>query len=133
MLSARLGELPKEALSSNGETKPHDRGQSSMDALDGVEVADLDSRTRRQAGIPSSVHGAVVTSVDQDSNSAEAGLRPGDIITEINRQSVKDAEQAVALSDKAKGDHILLRVWTTNPNGGSGATRYISVDNTKRK
>jgi hypothetical protein len=46
---------------------------------------------------------------------------------------VKDAEQAVALSDKAKGDHILLRVWSAGREGGTGGTHYISVDNTKRK
>jgi serine protease Do len=104
-----------------------------MDALDGVEVADLDSKTRRQANIPNNVQGALVTNVEQDCNAAEAGLRPGDVIMEINRQSVKNSDDAVALSEKATTDHILLRVWSAGTGGGPGGTHYLSVDNTKRK
>ena len=50
-----------------------------MDALDGVEVTDLgdlDARARRQHDIPTDLQGALVTSVQPDSNSAEAGLKP---------------------------------------------------------
>ncbi|HVV00797.1 MAG TPA: DegQ family serine endoprotease [Verrucomicrobiae bacterium] len=131
-LTATLAEYPKEGLAGNLGPNGHERGQSSTDALDGVEVTDLDARTRHQLGIPSSVHGALVTSVDQNSNSAEAGLREGDVIMEINRQPVKSADEAVALSEKAKGDRILLRVWTAGGEGSPGGTHYL-VDNTKRK
>ena len=46
---------------------------------------------------------------------AESGFKPGDVILEINRKSVKNAEDAVALSDGLKDD-VLLRVWS---RGGS--------------
>jgi serine protease Do len=65
--------------------------------------------------------------VDEDSNAAEAGLQPGDVVVEINRQPVRNADDAVAMSEKAKGDRIRLRVWR------GGAMLYLSVDNTKRK
>jgi serine protease Do len=130
-LSATLGEMPKEALARNGELQPGERGQSKTDALDGVEVTDLDAQARREGDVPGNVRGALVTKVDQDSNSAEAGLRQGDVIVEIERQPVRNADEAVALSEKAKGDHLLLRVWRGGE--GRGGMLFLTVDNTKRK
>jgi serine protease Do len=98
-----------------------------------VEVTDLDAEARHQYNIPSSVRGVLVTSVDENSNSADAGLHSGDVIVEIDRQPVNGASEAVTLSEKSKADRILLRVWTPNPQGGSGNTHYLTVDNTKRK
>ena len=45
----------------------------------------------------------IVTDVDQDSNSAEAGLQKGDVIVEINRQPVTDAESAIKLVHQGQG------------------------------
>ena len=50
------------------------------------------------------------------------GLRPGDVILEINRQSVKNAEDAIRLTENPKDKTTLLRIWS---NGG---TRYLVVD-----
>jgi serine protease Do len=77
--------------------------------------------------VPGSVHGALVTKVEEDSNAAEAELHAGDVIVEINKQPVRNADDAVALSEKAKGDRLRLRVWR------GGGMLYLSVDNTKRK
>ena len=131
ILTATLGEIPKEMLARGGQDQPKERGKSEKDALDGVEVADLDAQAQREAGIPDNIRGALVTSVDQDSNSAEAGLRPGDVIVEINRQPVHSSDEAVALSEKAKTDRIRLRVW--RGGDGRGGMLFLSVDNTKRK
>ena len=130
-LTATLGEIPKEVLARSGQKQPGERGESKTDALDGVEVTDLDAQARREAEVPDNVRGALVTSVDQDSNAAEAGLRAGDVIIEINRQPVRSGDEAVALSEKAKGDRILLRVWRGGE--GRGGMLFLSVDNTKRK
>ena len=130
-LTATLGEMPKEELARNGQLQPGERGQSKTDALDGVEVTDLDAQARREADIPNQVRGALVTKVEEDSNAAEAGLRAGDVIIEINRQAVHNSDEAVALSEKVKGDRILLRVWRGGE--GRGGMLFLSVDNTKRK
>jgi serine protease Do len=130
-LTAVLGEMPKEALTRSGQAQPAEREQSKADALDGVEVTDLDAQARREADIPTTVRGALVTKVDEDSNAAEAGLHPGDVVIEINRQPVRNSDDAVALSEKGKGDRILLRVWRGGE--GQGGMLFLSVDNTKRK
>jgi len=133
-LSATLGQMSEELLA-GGSPRQGNRNQSETDALDGVEVTDLDAQTRKQFNIPSSVHGVLVSSVDESSNSAEAGLHSGDVITEINRQPVNSANEAVTLSEKIKGDRILLRVWSPGLRGssGGGGPHYLTVDNTKRK
>jgi serine protease Do len=132
-IAAVLGTLPQDAFAGRSGRGP--RGQdepSKMDSLDGVEVTDLDSDSRRQFGIPNNIRGALVVNVEPDSNSAEAGLRPGDVILEIDHKPVRNAEDAVALSEKATGERILLRVWSQAGGGGQGGTRFIVVDNTPR-
>jgi len=135
-LTTTLAEFPEELLTARGGTgrdQNRPRSQSGLDALDGVEVTDIDGRTRRQANIPSAVHGALVTTIDPDSNAADAGLEPGDIIVEINRKPVRTADDAVTLSDKEKTNELLLRVWRPARDGGRGGTFYLTVDNTKHK
>jgi len=112
--------------------KGNDAAAPGHDGLDGVEVADLDARARRRLEIPGRIRGALVVNVDQDSNAGEAGLRPTDVILEIDRHPVATAEEAVRLSEKSTADQVLLRVWNSTGEGG-GRTRFVIVDNLKRK
>jgi serine protease Do len=96
------------------------------DTLDGVEVSDLDAQLRREFDIPANVRGAVVTHVDEDAPAYRAGLRAGDVVLEIDRKPVRNADDAVKLSKDIK-DNVLLRVWS------KGGSRYMVVDNSKRR
>ena len=138
MLTVKLAELPSETRVARNEggaaratTKP--RSQSNFDALDGVEVADLDPTARRQFGVPANIRGALVVGMDQDSNAAEAGLRPGDVILEVDRHPVGTAEAAVALCERAKGDQILLRLWRRSAGSDRAMMHFLPVDNIKHK
>jgi serine protease Do len=131
-LTATLAELPQETLAGRGSNKPEDGNQQTADALDGVEVTDVDTATRRQLQIPRNVQGALVVNVDPDSTSAQGGLAQGDVILEINHQHVRTADDAVALSQKVKADRVLLRVWS-RPDSGAGGTHYLVVDNSQHK
>ncbi|MEI9961400.1 MAG: PDZ domain-containing protein [Limisphaerales bacterium] len=108
-----------------------DADNTTTDALDGVTVADLDAQTRQELKVPDSVKGAVVSDVDSDSNSADAGLQRGDVIVEIDRQPVTNADEAVKICKQVKGDQILVKIWRRT--GNFAGTRYISVDNTKKE
>jgi serine protease Do len=106
------------------------RSEAGTDVLDGVEVTDLDPRIRRQFGVPTRIEGALVSNLDPDSSAANARppLREGDVIVEINRQPVLNADDAVELSNKAKGDSILLRVWSRD-----AGMHYVSVAREKAR
>ena len=93
--------------------------------LNGVGVSDLDGKVRRQFNIPAGLEGAVVSEVAPDSAAAEAGLQPGDVILEINRTAVKDAGDAVRLTETSDDKATLLKVWSR------GGSRYVVVDETK--
>jgi serine protease Do len=127
-----LAELPQNpAQNENNENGSDNENQPTADALDGVTVTDLNRHVRRELDLPVDIQGALVTDVDSDSNAADAGLQRGDIIIQINRQTVHGADDAVDFCRKAKGDQILLQVWRRD--GDIAGTRYISVDNTKQK
>ncbi len=109
-----------EQLARNDHQNNDDNG-----TLNGVTVADLEANARRQFDLPATVKGVVVTEVDPNSAAAEAGLRPGDVIQEINRKPVRSAEEAVRMTEDATDKTSLLRVWR------DGGSRYIVVDENK--
>ncbi len=120
-LSVKLDELPGEprlAKAGAGADRTHD-------ALDGTTVGDLGPRERQSGRIPAHVKGALVTEVQPGSAAAEAGLRPGDVIQEIDRKPVRNADEAVKLSERETGGKTLLKVWS---NGGS---RFVIVEDGK--
>ena len=129
-LTATLGTLPSDLGGTEGE-EPAQTEQSKADTLDGVEVADIDSRTRRQNNIPTEIQGALITRVEQGSPAEAAGLKPGDVIIEIEKKPVANADEAVELSEKVKGDRALVRVWSNS--GGLAGMQYVIVDKSKGK
>ncbi len=100
-------------------------GDKDNGTLNGVGVADLDPQVRNQYNIPHNVSGAVITQVDPSSPSADAGLKPGQVIEEINHHAVKNADEAVSLTEHAGDKHTLLRVWS------DGGSHFIVVDESK--
>jgi len=121
-----LGELTPEQAAAPGPKRGSTTVKGNALALEGVEVADLDSRLRLQFGIPSETEGALVVNVAPGTSAYEAGLRAGDIILEINHQKVRNARDAVELSSKVK-DRALMRIWSKN------GSRFLVVAGGKKK
>ena len=103
----------------NGDTKD-------VGVLNGVGVGDITPELRDQLQIPERLHGAVITDIDSSTPSAKQGLREGDVILELDRQPVKNAEDAVRLSEEIKGPKVTVRIWR------EGRSRYIVVDEAKK-
>ena len=76
----------------------------------GLGVRPLDAELRQRLRVPARVDGVVVTRVEEGSPADRAGISEGNLITAVNRQSVRSpTEFANAVPDKAK--EILLRVY----------------------
>jgi serine protease Do len=83
----------------------------------GLGLADLTPELRQQMQAASNVYGAVVERVVPGSSADNAGLQPGDIITEVNRHPVQSAADVQkALAGIPKDQDVLVLVWS---NGGS--------------
>lgn len=116
-LSVRLGERESQARAPNKAPK------KPSDELQGLSLETLSSKHRRELELPRSVTaGVVVRSVAPGSVAARSGMRPGDVIVELNRTPVKDLSsfQRSVRSSKAKA--ALLLVYRGGQNGG---TRYV--------
>jgi serine protease Do len=86
----------------------------------GISVEDLDAQLRHQAGVPAGTTGVVVTDVSPSSPAATAGLRPGDVIQEVNRKPVTNASEFKQAMSKAGDEPVLL----VNRHG---ATMFLAV------
>jgi serine protease Do len=130
-MSATLTELKQDRASMRGsggrfrQNEPEPTEED--DALNGVEVTDLDTAARREFTIPERVEGALITRVESDSESYKAGLRSGDVIVEIAGQPVRNAEDAIDASKKVTADMVRLRVWR------DGGARFVIVRNSRKK
>ena len=119
-LEATLRQAPNQKLASTDRAQGGDR--DTKEALAGVAVANLDRESRPQTNAPDDLKGALITEVTPESPAYEAGLRPGDVITEINHQAIKNAQDAVTNTEKPAGDQTLVKVWSR------GGTHYLTVD-----
>jgi len=116
-----MQQLPgSEQLAQNNNPESKDNG-----TLNGVTVSDLDQQTREAFKVPDNIKGVVITEVQPDSPAAEAGLKQGDVIQEINRHPVKTADEAVKLTENVKDKVTLLRIWS------DGGSHYVVVDESK--
>lgn len=110
------------------EVASNDSGDGSNSGKLGLAVADLTPDARQQANVPDQVHGVVVENVRPGSPADDAGIQPGDVIAEVNRQPASSASQFVDEVHKApSGQDLLVLVWskggasyrTIHPDGGN--------------
>ena len=107
-LTVKVGEFKGEKqMAGNGQGGAHQRGKL------GLAVDNLTDDARQQLNIPSNVHGAAVASVRPGSPADDAGLSQGDVIEEVNRKPVANAQEfADAVHAAPDGKDILLLVWS---------------------
>jgi len=88
----------------------------------GLAVNNLTSDMRQQLNIPEQINGAAIQSVKPGSPAEDAGLAPGDVILEVDRHAVHNADSFVNEVHAApEGKDILLLVWSR------GGTTYRVV------
>jgi serine protease Do len=115
-VSVTLGEFP--SANERASANPGDSDSS----LQGVTVENLSAETAQQLKLPATTKGVVVDKVSPSSHAADVGLKPGDVIQQVNHQpvsNVKEYTQAVGAS--AKDDPVLLLV------DRNGNTMFLAV------
>ncbi|HEX9950775.1 MAG TPA: trypsin-like peptidase domain-containing protein [Rubricoccaceae bacterium] len=120
MAAAMGGTAPRRAPSA----APEPATQSAL----GLTVQDLTPAVARRIGVDADVEGVAVTDVERTSEAfRDAQLRPGVVITEVNRRPVQTvAELQRAIAAVSTGDTFLVRI--LDPR--SGQTRLTAL--TKR-
>jgi Do/DeqQ family serine protease len=84
---------------------PEEKDKTELDTVfEGAELVDNAS--------PNGVAGLLVARVDPNSPAADSGLRPGDVITKVNRVRVRTLDEAVPLMEDARA--IILEVQRGN-------------------
>jgi serine protease Do len=77
----------------------------------GMNLQDLTAETARQLDLPRDTRGAVVTGVDPGGPAQVGGVRPGDVITSVNRVPVETAADAIReLNGVEDGSTAFLQV-----------------------
>jgi len=80
-------------------------------AFAGLAVQDLDRDTSKELGLKGKVQGVVVRSIEPGSGVEKAGLMAGDVIREINRQSVRSVKDFVKVTSAVKkGENVLILI-----------------------
>ncbi len=107
-LSVTVEELDLEAESG---TRPEGEAEESGGGF-GITLGPLGADMARRLQVPAGTRGVLVTDVEASSAAARAGIRPGDVILQVNRRAVESVSDASrALSAVPVGRSAFLLVW----------------------
>ncbi len=122
-VKAMIGNRPDEKLAAN---IPAAAGASSANAA-GLALSSLTPESKRTYNVGDNVSsGAVITKVDPDSDAADKGLQPGDVVLKVGSKVVKnpaDFQSGVADAKKGGRSSVLLLV-----QRNQGGTAFVAID-----
>jgi S1-C subfamily serine protease len=116
-----LTELETDDVASRGSGRSPEPGEPGHGGLEGVAVEGLTPEVARELKLEANTTGVVVTDVAPDSAAAEAGLRQGDVIQQVNRRNVTTVREFDQVLRQSNSDSVLLLVNTR------GATHFLVV------
>ena len=87
------------------------RADAADDGGFGLTLRNVSEEVARRLDLPSGQTGALVTEVAARSAAARAGLRPGDVIIEVNGRAVDGAAEAARTLRSGSNDTALVLVW----------------------
>lgn len=124
--TATLGELPTEQVT-QAPQKPTPTGRTTDMQL-GLQLRNLEPGVRQELKLPAANAGVLVEGVERSAPAYAAGLRPGDIILEVNRKPVQTAQEAFEASKaQPSANQVLFKVWS------KGGSRFVVVETGKKE
>ncbi len=118
LLGVELGQLGEPFL----QKASHSSQGNEQVWLKDLELEPLNRALKSQYGVPQSVDGLVIVAVRQGSLAWNAGLRPGNVVREINRTAVMEMADLRQLD--FDGPSVLLRLWVD----GAHVFRVITLN-----
>jgi serine protease Do len=100
-------------------------GPSAASAM-GLGLSPLTPETRKSLNLGENVTGVVITKVDPNSDAADKGLQPGDVVLRVGNHAVKtpaDVQSGVSEAQKGGRKNVLLLVARA-----SGGTGFVALD-----
>jgi serine protease Do len=119
----RLEDNDKTETSNKSDEAPAEKPANAH--IFGMELAGISDDLRKSFQIKDNVKGVVVASVEPNSPAAEKGLRPGDVIQEVNQVAVTDpgqVNQAIDAAKKSGKKTALLLV-----SNAAGDARFVAL------
>jgi Do/DeqQ family serine protease len=102
-----LAELPERKAEQSDEDR--DLGGAPTTGKYGLTLQSLTAESAQRFGLEANDQGLLVTRVNPDGSAASAGIRPGDLIQEVNRKPVKTfAEFSAAIQQSGARPALLL-------------------------
>lgn len=127
-LNVTIDELDLEAEQSRGArrgTSPNQPDPQPTATGFGMTLDPITPEAARRLDLPGSTGGAIVSDVDRNSAADKAGIAPGDVILEVNRQKVANTSQVTRELQKVQpGQPVFLLIWR------DGSSTFVTM--TKR-
>ncbi|MGB0683947.1 MAG: DegQ family serine endoprotease [Magnetovibrionaceae bacterium] len=122
-LEITVGALEEDTPQVAARTAPSDPVEETVDAL-GLTLSSKTDAVSERFNLGEASDGAVVVNVDQDGPSAEKGIRPGDIITEVFQEPVTGPGDVMEKVSKARdAGHKVVTLMVE----GQGGLRFVAV------
>ena len=122
-LTAKIGQRKEDQVASNDDGGRPSADQSTGEAM-GLGLASVTPEVRQAYNLDQGTDGVVITKVDPNSDAADKGLEPGDVVVSIGNRAVhtpEDVKNRIADAKSAGRDSVLLLV------SGQGGQRFVAV------
>jgi len=123
-ITARIAPRKDEKVASNEQAAPGAGAAPTAEAM-GLGLAAVTPETRRIYNLDDSAQGVLITKVDPDSDAADKGLQPGDVVMSVSNKAVRtpaDIQRGVTEAQNLGRKSVLLLV------AGANGSRYVAVD-----
>lgn len=121
-LSAKVGDQKEESaiIKAKADGKP---AEAAKPAAYGVSLAPLSPEARKQLGLDGEMKGVVVAAVEPGSPADDQGLKAGDVLQQVGKDTVESPKMAAEkLKEATKtGKPVLMKVYR------EGMTRFVAI------